>query len=207
VCVIGLAGDVREGKMEKQDLKIRYKKNPFLDEMIITPTAKQVKISALGKDDNVLVNQSTGEISGTHITTYKKVDSAEFVKLFAANVALTFDLKAAGIKAFNVLIWAVQYTAINKDEVALDSLALKEFIKTKQLKLSLTVFKRGLNELEQGRIIAKTERMGFYFINPNFVFNGNRIVFSTAIELDGSSEVVGDAHLQQDFIDDASVKP
>ena len=24
--------------------------------------------------------------------------------------------------------------------------------------------------------------MGVYFINPNFVFNGDRIVFSTAIE-------------------------
>lgn len=169
--------------MEQQDLRIRYKKNPFLDEMVITPTAKQVKISPLGKDDNILVNQGTGEILGTHITTYKKVDSEEFVKLFAANIALTFDLKAAGIKAFNVLVWAVQHNAMNKDQVALDSIVLNEFIENHSLKLSLTVFKRGINELERAKIIAKTKRMGFYFINPNFVFNGNRVVFSTAIEL------------------------
>jgi len=164
------------------DLKKRYATNPFLNEMIITPSKKQVKISPIGLNNNVLVNQATGEVQGTHIMTYKQVDSSEFVKLFAANVGLTFDLKAAGVKAFNVLLWAVQYTAINRDEVVLDSLVLEEFTKTHNLKLSLTVFQRGLNELERAQIIAKTKRKGFYFINPNFVFNGDRIAFTTLIQ-------------------------
>lgn len=161
----------------------RYKVNPFLEDMVITAKAKQVKVSSLGKDNNILVNQDTGEVQGTHVVTYKKVDEAEFVKLFAANIALTFDLKAAGIKAFTVLIWAVQHKAIGKDVVALDSLAHEEFLESHDgKKLSLATFKRGLNELENAKIIAKAMRKGFYFINPNFVFNGNRIAFTTAIE-------------------------
>ena len=50
------------------------------------------------------------------------------------------------------------------------------------LKLSYATLKRGINELEKAQIIAKTMRKGFYFINPNFVFNGDRIAFTTLIE-------------------------
>ncbi|MFY0838353.1 hypothetical protein ACA371_28665, partial [Klebsiella pneumoniae] len=107
---------------------VRYKTNPFIGEMIVPIKGRQIKVSALGKDDNILVNQSTGEILGTHVTTFKKVDSEQFVKLFTANIGLTFDLSSAGIKAFGVLLWAVQHQSMSKDEVVLDSLVLEEFI-------------------------------------------------------------------------------
>ena len=40
----------------------KYKTNHFADELVIEKKSKQVKVSNLGKDDNILVNQSTGEI-------------------------------------------------------------------------------------------------------------------------------------------------
>ncbi len=46
----------------------------------------------------------------------------------------------------------------------------------------MATFKRGMNELEKAQIIAKTMRKGRYFINPNFMFNGDRIAFTTLIE-------------------------
>jgi hypothetical protein len=162
----------------------RYKTNPFLEGMLIPMKGRQVKLSKLGKDNNVLVNQSTGEIRGTHITTYKQVDGDQFIKLFTANIALTFDLSSAGIKTLGFLLWVVQQKAISKDEVVLDSMMLGEFLaaQNKSLLLSIATFKRGLNELEKAQIIAKTMRKSFYFINPNFVFNGDRIAFTTLIE-------------------------
>lgn len=165
----------------------RYKTNPFLLDMIIPVRGKQIKISKMGNDDNVLVNQSTGEVHGTHITTYKRVDSEQFVKLFTANIALTFNLTSPGIKVFSVVLWSLQNNALSKDEIDLDSLVLEDFIEThaeqsQSLKLSMATFKRGLNELEKSKIIAKTQRKGRYFINPNFVFNGDRIAFTTLIE-------------------------
>ncbi len=115
----------------------------------------------------------------------QRVDSEQFVKLFTANIGLTFDLSSAGIKAFNVLLWAVQKQAFAKDQVLLDSRALDDFLKSyDSLKLSYATLKRGINELEKAQIIAKTMRKGFYFINPNFVFNGDRIAFTTLIERD-----------------------
>ena len=171
----------------------RYKTNPFLKNMVVPIKGKKVQISTMGSDDNVLVNQSTGEVHGTHVTTYKRVDGDQFVKLFTANVALTFDLSSAGIKAFNVLLWVVQQSAITKDEVDFDTFVLADFLEAHQkneppLKLSLATFKRGINELEKSQIIAKTVRQGRYFINPNFVFNGDRIAFTTLIERKAEGE-------------------
>lgn len=166
----------------------RHKINPFLDDMIVPVKGRQVRLSRLGRDENILVNQSTGEVQGTHVTTFKRVDGEQFVKLFTANIGLTFDLSAAGIKAFGLLLWVVQNRALSKDEVDLDSLTLEEFLDVhkntteKPLKLSLATFKRGINEMEKAQIVAKTMRQGRYFINPNFVFNGDRIAFTTVIE-------------------------
>ena len=178
----------------------RYKNNPFLKDMVVPVKGKRVQVSALGADNNVLVNQDTGEHLGTHVTTYKRVDGEKFVKLFAANVAMTFDLTSAGIKAFNVVMWAVQNWGITKDQVDLDALALEDFLvahkdKEPPLRLSMATFKRGLNELEKAQVIAKTMRKGRYFINPNFVFNGDRIAFTTLIE----RAPEGDAHLQDEL--------
>lgn len=178
----------------------RYKNNPFLQGMVVPVRDKQVKLSRLGNDDNIVVNQGTGEHHGTHLTTYKKVDGEQFVKLFTANIGLTFDLTAAGIKAFSVLVWIVQHHAITKDEINLDAFALEDFVDShtaedKPLRLSLATFKRGINELERAQVVAKTVRKGRYFINPNFVFNGDRIAFTTVIE---RSE--GDAHKQMELV-------
>lgn len=166
---------------------IRHDHNPFIEGMVVPIKGQAVKMSKLGKDDNILVNQSTGEIQGTHITTYKKVDAEQFVKLFTANIALTFDLKAAGIKAFNILVWVLQSRAIERDLIPLDKIVLDEFIKIHEdrkppLKISQPTFWRGLAELEKAQIIAKHLRQGWYYINPNFVFNGDRIAFTTLIE-------------------------
>lgn len=176
---------------------VRHKTNPFLEGMTVPVKGKQVKLSKMGNEDHVVVNQSTGESYGTHLTTYKQVDGEQFVKLFTANIALTFDLSSAGIKAFNVLLWVVQHNAITKDEVDFDTFILEDFLKEyegkKPIKLSLATFKRGINELEGAQILAKTIRQGRYFINPNFVFNGDRIAFTTLIERKKSRE------LQQDL--------
>jgi|SRR5699024_444604 len=164
---------------------VRYEENPFIEGMVVPVKGQNVQLSRLGADDNVLVNQATGEVQGTHITTYRKVDTEAFIKLFTANIALTFELGAAGIKAFSVLAWVLQDKSISKDLVPLDKFVLEDFLKSqedKKLALSLATFGRGLAELERAKIIAKHIRQGWYYINPNFVFNGDRIAFTTVIE-------------------------
>lgn len=171
---------------------MRYKENPFLEDFRVPIHGKQVAVTRMGKDENVIFNKTTGEMKDTHLVTYKKVDADQFVKIFSANIALTFELKSAGIKAFNVLIFAVQHNAINRDLVRLDRYQLEAFLldnaREPPLRLSIGTFWRGLAELEKCKIIAKSVWKGDYFINPNFTFNGNRIAFTTVIEKRNKSD-------------------
>lgn len=165
----------------------RHKRNPFLDDMLIPVGSKSVRISKMGKDDNVLVNQSTGEVSGTHVVAHRKVDTGKFIKVFADYMSFTFDLTAAGNKTLRVLMWAVKETAIGKDQVLLDKHTHFDFLEAhkdekKPITLSYPTFARGLGELERAQIIAKSQRAGTYFINPNCIFNGDRIAFTTMLE-------------------------
>lgn len=173
--------------MAQKSRVVRYEKNPFVDGMSVPVRGQQVTMSKLGGDENVLINQNTGEVHGTHVTTYRRVDSEQFVKLFTKNIALTFDLTAAGLKALNVLMWVVQEKGMGKDLVPLDKFTREEFVAEHErreppLRLSQPTFLRGLAELERSKIVAKHLRAGWYYINPNFIFNGDRIAFSTVIE-------------------------
>lgn len=84
----------------------------------------------------------------------------------------------------------MQKRAIDKDLIPLDKWVLEEFLednnkqRNKPLNLSIATFWRGLVDLENAQIIAKSIRPGSYFINPNFAFNGDRIAFTTLIETD-----------------------
>ena len=127
-----LIGRLSNMAAKKRAETIRYEENPFIEGMVVPIKGQKVQLSRLGRDDNVLVNQATGEVQGTHITTFKRVDSEQFVKLFTANIALTFELGAAGIKAFGVLVWILQEKTISKDLVPLDKFVLGDFLKAQE---------------------------------------------------------------------------
>ena len=171
--------------MAKSDAPIRFKENPFTKDLLIPLKNKQVQISMLGADNNIVINQETGEcLGGTSVITYKRVDQTQFIKLFTQNIKLAFELTQAGQKALYVLFWAIQQ-GINKDKVTLDQLTLRDFLEVyPELTMSISTFWRGLSELVKSQIIAMTERKGDYFINPNFAFYGDRVAFTTVLEVE-----------------------
>lgn len=161
----------------------RYASNPFTKELVVNSKKQRLRVSNSAKlNDETWINNTTGELATTQLYTYKEVDETQFVKLFTQNIALTFNLTSAGIKSLNVLIWAVQFKAINKDMVILDEFTLINFLaENSSINLSRPTFSRGLVELEKAKIIARCLKRGDYFINPNFVFNGDRLLFVNAI--------------------------
>lgn len=169
---------------------VRHKINPFLQDMVIPIGSKRVQVSNMGAKNNIIIDSKTGEEQGTAISTFKKVDSERFVKLFTQNIAMTFDLNSAGIKAFNVLLYIVQHKALSKDTVYLGELEKEEFMENNDIKkYSSSTFLRGLKQLVDSQIIAHHSRPGCYFINPNFCFSGNRIAFTTILERKGGPAV------------------
>jgi hypothetical protein len=185
----------------KTTLAVRHETNPFNKELTIRTKRQKLKVSNSSKlNDETWINNTTGELATTQLYTYKEVDETQFVKLFTQNIALTFNLTSAGIKALNVLIWAVQYKAINKDRVILDEFTLGDFLKdNSSVLLSRPTFSRGLIELEKANIIARCLKRGDYFINPNFVFNGDRLLFVTAIRKKSPSQNLEDEQLELDI--------
>lgn len=168
----------------------RHSVNPFLEDMIIPIGSKSVKIMPLGSNDNVLVNQTTGEQAGTHVVARKRIDKEKFVKTFADYMAFTFELTKAGNKVLRVLMWALQQGTPDKDTVIMDRITHESFVETHKdleppLVLSYTTFTRGISELEKAKIIAKHLRVGMYYINPSCLFNGDRIAFTTILERSG----------------------
>ena len=165
----------------------RFKENPFLKQTEITVKNKKVAVFA-GDTDKVLMDTTTGEINHkltTTIFTQKIVDDSLFIKLFAQNIGLTFNMTSNGIKVLNLLMLVVQYKALNTDRVLIDKYILAEFNQYQKENnnktISETVLRKGLIELQKASIIAKTERKAEYFINPHFMFNGNRIRFVTEV--------------------------
>lgn len=159
----------------------RYSENPFLqDNVTITTKKKRVTI---GKNNNVLLDTDTGEITATNVVASIEVDDEQFVKLFTQNIGLMLNLTAAGNKTFVFLSWAVQKYAISKDLVTLGVYELEDFLQTnKSVEMSEATLRRGLRELVKAKIIANAKKRGNFYINPNFIFNGDRVRFITDIK-------------------------
>jgi len=174
---------------KKQNRLTTYKHNPFTENLVVETTKKQVSVTRMGKDDNVLLNKATGEMSGTHVVTYREVDDSEFIKLFTKNIGLAFDLTSAGLKALLLMAFGLQ-KQVEKEGLFIDELLLEDFLReNKDKKVSMKTIYRGLIELEKCKILAKSTRSGYYFTNPNFVFNGNRLAFTTEIQRKNTKEI------------------
>jgi len=149
---------------------IKYTENPFLSSEIIKIDQGRRQVLA-GTTKNVLVNTETGETEGiTLLARYKEVDKSQFVKLFINEVSMLFDLSKAGIRVFGYVLQCLQ---INKDEIFIN---IPELMKYCNYKQSNQAYK-GLAELVKNKIIAMSSRYSFWYINPNIVFNGDRIMF------------------------------
>ena len=90
---------------------------------------------------------------------------------------------------------------MNKDVVILTEITLAEFLedeinKGNKFVLSRPTFTRGISELIKSNILARCERAGDYFINPNFVFNGDRLLFVNAIKKKTKAQTLEDEQLE-----------
>lgn len=157
-----------------------FKSNPFTQEFEIKTKKKMIKIGQ-GKQ---LVDRRTGELENvTQIVSYREVDDDEFVKFYTSNIALTFDLSPSGNKAFQLVMRVAQKEAIGRDEIYLSDEVVESFVSEFKVKLSISTFRRGLKNILESQILAKSTKTNVYYINPNLIFNGDRIAFTQAVKL------------------------
>lgn len=145
-----------------------YKDNPFI--MSVQTRTKRVTNK---RGDMMLINSGTGEIQTTVAGFWEaeEVDSAKFIKLFVNGVRALAELSNSGARVFELLYIEMQQN-IGKDSVYLSYTALHE-----EVGISRSTFARGLKELIDKKFIAATTSPAHYWINPDFVWNGDRLAF------------------------------
>lgn len=146
-----------------------YEKNPFMVEV----TTKTRRVTNK-RGDMMLVNNETGVIQSNIAGFWEaeEVDSTKFVKLFVQGVKALKELTGAGTKVFEVLYLRVQEN-IGKDRIFM---ALSE-VDQALTPMSHATYKRGMAELIEKGFIAATPTQGWYWLNPSFVWNGDRLAF------------------------------
>ena len=146
-----------------------YEKNPFM--FNVKSHSKRITNK---KGDMMLVSQETGEVQSKIAGFWQseEVDSTKFVKLFVKGVKALKELTGAGTKIFEVLYLSVQQN-IGKDQVFMAFSAVDQVLTP----MSEATYTRGMRELIEKDFIAATKVQGWYWLNPDFVWNGDRLAF------------------------------
>ena len=156
----------------------RYSSNPFIKDLL-KQSKKGEPLKQYSADGSkfMIVNTNTLETAPVSaFGTSEEVEMNRFVKLYVDGVGAIMGLKNAGKKVFGLLYMQIRgKDGKDKDEVTLNYALIPEETK-KELKLSNTTFYRGVRELIDLKFIAPTMAINVYYINPTYIFNGDRLV-------------------------------
>jgi hypothetical protein len=146
-----------------------YSSNPF-----IPPLPTKSKRICNQRGDMMLVNSSSGEVTApvAGFWAAEIVDNGRFVKLFVKGVRALKDLSSAGGKVFEVLYLRLQ-EEVGKGVVIMSFASIDQAITP----MCRAVYNRGMKELIDKSFIAASTTQGVFFVNPDFVFNGDRLAF------------------------------
>lgn len=149
----------------------KYRSNPFVDGTCMRQGVR--KISNPAGDKLMVVSGETGEIVGpAGFWQTQEVDKSQFVKLYVNGVRAFKELTGAGAKVFEILFIEMQKN-IGKDKIYLTFQSINQEVSP----MSEATFYRGLRELTQKKFIADCVEPGMFFINPDYLWNGDRMAF------------------------------
>lgn len=151
----------------------KHTQNPFIGDAVANTKTGVKRISNKGGDRMMVVSESTGEIvAPAGFWQAQEVDKSQFVKLYVNGVKALKDLTGAGTKVFELLYLEVQKN-IGKDAVWLSFAMIDQEVS----KISRTTFFKGMKELVEKGFVAESIVQNRYFINPDYMWNGDRLAF------------------------------
>lgn len=170
-------------KNQTKDTKtLRYDTNPFLSSIKI-----KTKRIGSGKGDMLLIKEDSKELI-SHVAGFweeQEVDNEKFVKLFVNGVKALAELTSSGTKLFEILYYEIQ-SQPQKDSVFFGYNPLDK----KHTSISRATYSRGLRELVEKNFIAPSVKgTGWYWINPDYIWNGDRLVFAKAYRKQSSKGI------------------
>jgi len=148
--------------------------NPLVEPQQIQTKERLVKS---GRTEQ-LINSTTGEIAGvTAIHQVEERDDAEFVKVFAAGVAASYDLGRTAQRVFQIVLDQYQRTPMAGGFAdAVELFWFGEGIGGRDIGMSEKTFQRGLKDLLAKSFLAPRSP-NTYWVNPALFFKGDRVMF------------------------------
>ena len=148
--------------------------NPLVEPQMLKTKRRLVKS---GRSED-LVNPATGEITGVAaIHQIEERDDAEFVKVFAAGVAASYELTKTAQRVFQVVLDQYQRTPMSRGYADVVNLFwFGDGIEGRDVGMSEKTFQRGLKELLEKRFLWAKDSASFW-TNPALFFKGDRVLF------------------------------
>jgi hypothetical protein len=151
---------------------VLHKHNPFMAEGVLIAKTKTKRVT--NKRGDMMVMGETGEIvSGVAgFWQAQEVDATQFIKLFVQGVKAFKDLTGSGTKVFEVLYLEMQKN-INQDRIFIAYATVDQTTNP----MSETTYTRGMRELVAKGFLAASPIQGWFWINPSYMWNGDRLAF------------------------------
>lgn len=139
----------------------RFKETPFHDG---TKESLHIKMFNVGKTkEGRLVNTDTGEL----IEKYAWADIEKPVKMYSGIVDKVMDLSTPGMKMF---LYILANLGVNEEKVYISNSSAMLFCGYSRPK---DVYKGMIELLDRG-MLAKTKEQYLYWVNPEYMFKGNK---------------------------------
>jgi hypothetical protein len=177
---------VNLGDINKLSDAPAYESNPYAQDLCKTINVKSKKIGSEKKFGSIeMVNKNTGEVESIDQTkTFyrkQKVDNDTFLKLYPKYLKLFFNLSSPAIK---VLLYI--FSELQKPDYKDSNLLyfyIQDCMEIAGYNSRSAVY-NGLIELIRVNFIQRHKVANVYYVNPEVVFNGNRILIVEEIERD-----------------------
>lgn len=155
-------------ELKRRKGNLLHSTNPFLSSISIEKKVRRITNNC---GDVMLVG--TGEvITPVGFWHAEEVDSHKFIKLYINGVKAFKGLTGAGVRVFEVLYLEVQKN-ISKDKVYMSFSTVDQSITP----MSEATYTRGMRELVDKGFIAASPHIGIFWLNPDYMWNGDRLAF------------------------------
>lgn len=161
-------------QLEKLTSALKHEDNPYLKNLAENHIQVKVKSTIISSENIEYADTKNGEIVGgkKFHTVYKDVDPESFAKIYLNKMKEIFSLSSQSYKLLGYILHNVRP---NKAEFYIYPHQVMAYTKWKS-KRSVYM---GIVGLINANIIANSIIPSLYYINPVYVFNGDRLICVT----------------------------
>lgn len=179
-------------KVDLRTLEYSPNENPLAAVSEVPMKKKRVRSGLATK---TLVDANTGDVVAASVVhQIEEKDSDEFVKVFAAGIAATYELTRTGQRVFQAILQEYEQTPMSRGFA--DSIYLAWFdggLSGRNVGMSEYTFKRGLRELLEKSFISP-QAPNVFWVNPALFFKGDRVLLVREYRRKARIESARDPH-------------